>query len=118
MHWIKKRLNSFGCAFNGLWTLFRTETHAQIHLLAVVVVGIAGFFTGLGRWEWLVVILTITLVLALEGMNTALEALADAIHPEHHPLIGKAKDVAAGAVLMSAIGALVVAVVVFLPHWM
>lgn len=118
MSWIKTRLKSFGYAFTGLWTLFRTETHAQIHLLALVVVTVAGLITGLERWEWLAIILTIALVVAAEGMNTALEALADALHPGHHPLVGKAKDVAAGAVLFCAIAALAVALIVFLPHWL
>lgn len=118
MSWIKVRLQSFGYAFRGLWVLFRTETHAQIHLLALITVTIAGLLTGLARWEWVAIILTIALVVAAEGINTALEAVADALHPEHHPFIGKAKDVAAGAVLFCAMAAIAVALIVFLPHWL
>ena len=118
MSWISTRIASFGYAFRGLYQLFATETHAQIHLLALVVVVIAGVFTGLERWEWLSLVLTIALVMAMEGINTALEALADALHPGHHPMVGKAKDVAAGAVLICALAAVIVAMIVFLPHWL
>jgi len=78
---------------------------------------IAGVVTGLQRWEWLGLLLTIALVMAMEGVNTALEALADALHPGHHPLVGKAKDVAAAAVLICSFAAVGVAALVFIPHW-
>jgi len=116
--WMTTRIASFGYAMRGVWQLFSQETHAQIHLLATVLVLVAGFITGLQRWEWVALIVCIALVVALEGMNTALEALADALHPGHHPMVGKAKDVAAGAVLVCALAAVVVACLVFLPHWL
>ena len=118
MHWIRTRIASFRYAFSGVAQLFRHETHAQLHLLAALLVIVAGLITGLARWEWLALILSIALVMAAEGLNTALEALADALHPQHHPLIGKAKDIAAGAVLLTALASLVVASLVFLPHWL
>lgn len=118
MSWLKTRLASFTFAFRGLKHLFTSETHAQIHLLAAVIVVIAGILTGLSSSDWLALVLVISLVMAMEAMNTALEALADALHPSHHPLVGKAKDVAAGAVLLCAFAALIVACLVFLPHWL
>ena len=65
--------------------------------------------------EWIAVSLSIGIVLGAEGFNTALESLADAVHPEQHPLVGRAKDAAAGAVLLAAIAAIVVGILVFLP---
>ena len=97
IRWLVRRRQSFGYAFSGLIYMLRTQPHAQVHLLAVVVVVSAGCLTGLAPAEWTVLILSMALVLSLEAMNTALEALADALHPSHHPLVGKAKDLAAAA---------------------
>lgn len=118
MSWIKTRVASFSYAFKGMFQLFATETHAQIHLLAMVVVILAGFAVGIKPVEWGLIVLAIALVIAAEGFNTALEALADALHPGHHPLVGTAKDIAAGAVLVCAIAAVVIAAIVFLPYWL
>jgi diacylglycerol kinase len=75
-----------------------------------------GFYFGLSRGEWLWICVAIVLVWSAEAFNTALEQLADALHPQHHPGIGRAKDLAAGAVLIAAIGAAVIGVMVFWPH--
>lgn len=72
---------------------------------------------GLSRAEWLWIIVAITLVWCAEAFNTALEQLADALHPENHPGIGRAKDVAAAAVLTAAVGAAVIGMLVFVPHF-
>lgn len=95
--------------------MFRTQPNARFHLVAAVVVTAAGFLLEISRLEWLAVVLCMALVLALEAVNTALEYLTDLVSPEYHPLAGKAKDAAAGAVLVAAIGAAVVGGVVFLP---
>ncbi|TVV43947.1 diacylglycerol kinase family protein [Thalassolituus sp. C2-1] len=118
IRWLVRRRQSFGYAFSGLVYMLRTQPHAQVHLLAVVVVVSAGCLTGLAPTEWVVLILSMALVLSLEAMNTALEALADALHPSHHPLVGKAKDLAAAAVLVSALASVIIGTLIFIPHWL
>lgn len=115
---ISKRIKSFGYAFKGLRELFIGQPNAQIHLLAAVVVITVSCLVGLSTVEWLLIILTITLVVMAEAMNTAIEYLADACMPEHHPLIEKAKDIAAAGVLLCAFAAVVVAAIIFLPKFL
>jgi diacylglycerol kinase len=109
-------LKSFACALQGLAHLVCTQPNARVHLLAAVLVCIAGFYVGLSRSGWLWVTVAITLVWSAEAFNTALEQLADALHPDQHPGIGRAKDVAAAAVLITAVGAAVIGMLVFVPH--
>lgn len=116
--WLIRRWHSFGFAFSGLRYMLRTQPHARIHLLAVVVVTCAASLTGLTATEWSVLVLSMALVLSLETINTSLEALADALHPSHHPLIGKAKDLAAAAVLVSALASVIIGTLIFIPHWL
>jgi diacylglycerol kinase len=110
------RLRSFAYAARGLGTLLGSQHNAWIHLTATLLVVGAGCALGVARGEWLALVLAMTLVWSAEAFNTAVELLADAVTPEFHPLIEKAKDVAAGAVLICALGALVVAALVFVPH--
>ena len=112
------RLKSFVWALQGMVHLVRTQPNARIHLLAALGVCIAGAVVGLSRTEWLWITLAIVLVWSAEAFNTALEGLADALHPEQHPEIGRAKDVAAAAVLIAAMGAAVIGMLVFVPHVM
>ena len=112
---LKKRLNSFRYAIAGIGSMVASQTNAKLHLTATVLVIVGGCCFGLTRTEWCLVALAISLVLAAEGFNTALEHLTDLVSPEHHPLAGKAKDVAAGAVLLAALGAAAVGLLVFLP---
>jgi len=110
------RLRSFGHAFRGLKTLLQTQHNARIHALATVLVIAAGALAGLTVTEWALIALAVIGVLATEALNTAIEFLVDLASPEQHPLAAKAKDVAAGAVLIAAIGSVVVAGLVFGPH--
>ncbi|MCB0637300.1 MAG: diacylglycerol kinase family protein [Lewinella sp.] len=110
-----RRIKSFGYAGKGLYTLFRTQPNAWIHLTAVAVVSGAGWWLGIERWEWIILVLCYTLVLMAEAFNTALEFLTDLASPEAHPLAGKTKDVAAAGVLIAALGAVVVAAFIFGP---
>jgi len=110
------RLKSFAYALQGLAHLVRTQPNARIHLLAAVLVCAAGGYFGLSRPEWLWIVVAIVLVWSAEAFNTALEQLADALHPEQHPGVGRAKDLAAAAVLITALGAVVIGILVFLPH--
>ncbi|MEZ6139043.1 MAG: diacylglycerol kinase family protein [Zavarzinella sp.] len=117
MKWLLNRLRSFGHAFRGLGVMFRTQRNAWIHLLATIVVVGAGCWYHLLAWEWCLIIVAIALVLMAEALNTAIEYLCDAVSPEYHPLIGKSKDIAAGAVMLSAIAAAIIGLVVFGPRW-
>ncbi len=113
---IRKRISSFRYAFRGLSDLFRRQPNARIHLLAAVSVVALGIYCQISRMEWIALSICISLVLALEALNTALEYLTDLISPEFHPLAGKAKDVAAAAVLLAAAGAVVVGLLIFIPR--
>jgi len=107
---------SFGYAFRGLFFLLRTQTNARLHLVATIVVIGAGFGFQISRMEWLAIVAVIGLVWVAEGLNTAIEAAVDLVSPEQNPLAGRAKDVAAGAVLLAAVTAVVVGAVVFGPR--
>lgn len=113
---LKKRLYSFKYAFEGVKTLIKFEHNVWIHLLATVVVVGSGFLFSLSKTEWLMVIVAIGFVWISEGFNTGIEYLCNAISTKENPEIKKAKDVAAGTVLLSAIVAIIIGVIVFLPH--
>ncbi|MEW6366721.1 MAG: diacylglycerol kinase family protein [Acidobacteriota bacterium] len=110
------RISSFKNAFRGIWAMIRSQHNAWIHAVATVVVVLAGVYWRIDRREWTWLVLAIVSVWTAEALNTAFEFLADATSPTFHPLIGKAKDVAAGAVLIAAIGSVVTGVLVFGPH--
>ncbi len=112
---LRRRAASFGHAFRGLGDLFATQVHARIHAVAGGVAVGLGFYLKISPGEWCLVVLSIAAVLAAEAMNTAIEYWTDLVSPEHHPLAGKAKDVAAAAVLLTAIGAAIVGGIIFLP---
>lgn len=114
---VQKRAASFRYAFRGILALIKTQPNAWIHALATAAVTAAGMLVKLSLGEWCRVVLAITVVWMAEALNTAIEFLADAAVPQRHPLVEKAKDVAAGAVLFSAIGAAVIGALVFLPHF-
>ena len=110
---IGDRIASFRHALAGLRQLVRTQPNARIHLVVTGLVTIAGWVSGLTRMEWALLVFAIALVWVSETLNTALEFLADAVSPEHNPLIMHAKDIAAGAVLLAALTALAIAALVF-----
>lgn len=114
---MKRRFRSFKYAFRGIWTLLSTQANARIHLVALVAVMAAGLLTGLCLVEWTLIILAVAMVFSAEAMNSALEFLADHTAPEWHDSVQKAKDLAAGAVLITAAGALAVGLLVFIPHF-
>lgn len=95
--------------------MIRTQPNAKIHLAAAVFVLAAGIFFKISTTEWCLVIFAVTAVFSAEAFNTALENLTDLVSPGHHPLAGKAKDVAAAAVLITAMGAALAGVLIFGP---
>jgi diacylglycerol kinase len=115
--WWCRRQHAFAAALKGLVTVTQREVHFRIHLVGACLVVLAGWFSGIGAGQWVAVTVCIALVLAAESLNAAIEALADALHPQHHPLIGQAKDMAAAAVLVAAIASIVVAALIFVPLW-
>ena len=115
---LKARLKSFKYAFNGLKILIKNEHNSRIHLLVTICVIAAGFILNISKLEWIVVVLTIGFVFTTEIINSAIEYIADFISPERNDLIKSAKDLAAGAVLVSAISAVVIGIIIFLPKIM
>ena len=111
----RNRLKSFGFAFNGLRILFKVEHNAQIHLSAAVLVCLAGFVFDISKLDWIVIIIIIGLVFAMEIVNSAIERIADFISPERNEEIKKIEDLAAAAVLVMAIVATVIGMVIFIP---
>lgn len=110
------RLRSLVYAGRGLRTLLASQHNAWIHAGATCLVVGAGLLLRLGRFEWLALVVAIVSVWVAECLNTAFEFLCDVAAPDFHPLVARAKDVAAAAVLLCALGALVTAGLVFVPH--
>jgi diacylglycerol kinase (ATP) len=108
-------LHSLANAGNGIAHVLLTQRNARIHAAATAGVTAAGLLLDIAARDWCLLVLAMALVWMAEGFNTALEILADAVVPEHHPMIGRAKDVAAGAVLLAAIGAALVGALIFGP---
>ena len=111
--WTVGLIRSFGYAIAGIVQLIRRQRNAQIHLFVTIIVCLASLAWGLSRMEWVALILTIAMVLGMEAVNTAVESVVDLASPEYHPLAKQAKDVAAGGVLLVAIGAACVALLLF-----
>lgn len=107
--------NCFRDAGRGLASVAQTEPNFRIHLGILIIVFVAGFVFRINLMEWLAIVMVAGLVVVAEVLNTALEYLADATHPEVDPGIGRAKDAAAGAVLVAAGAAVIVGLVIFLP---
>lgn len=106
---------SFSFAFEGIKSAFKNEPNLRIHLLFATVVVFLGLILKLETLEFAIVVLTISLVITLELINTMLEALVDLVSPEIKPTAKFAKDVAAGAVLISAITSVIVGFLIFFP---
>ena len=110
------RLRSFRYALDGLRFTFVTQHNAQIHVASTLVVVAIGWWLQLNANDWRWLVIAIVLVWLAELFNTAIEYLCDLISPEFHLAVRRAKDIAAGAVLVSAIGALVLGAVTFWPY--
>lgn len=111
----RSRWRSVGYALVGIRRMLADEPNARLHLVASVAVVGLGLWLDVDRGGWAALVLAMALVWSVEATNTAIEYLADALHPELHPGVGTAKDVAAGAVLLAAGGAAVVGLIVLGP---
>lgn len=110
------RIRSFYFAIRGVLRMIRCQHNAWIHAAATLLVLAAGFFLRLARADWCWIILAVAIVWTAEALNTAFEFLADAASPDFHPLVRDAKDVAAGAVLITAVASAIIAVIIFFPY--
>lgn len=111
------RIESFRHAFRGLRPLFASQPNARIHLVLASIAIAAGVALQLPASDWCWVAAAITMVLVTEALNTAIETLGDAVSEgRRHPLVGRAKDLAAAAVLLAAMGAVAIGVIIFVPH--
>jgi diacylglycerol kinase (ATP) len=109
------RIRSIGFAVRGIRIMLASQHNAWIHAAATVVVGVGGVVLGLSWAEWCWIVLAVVAVWTAEALNTAFEFLTDVASPSFHPIAGKAKDVAAGAVLLAAVGAVIIGGLVFGP---
>jgi len=113
---LRKRIKSFSYAFAGIRVLLREEHNARIHLVAAAAAVTAGFLFGITPGQWMAVVIVIAMVFSAEAMNSAIERTADFVKAERDDRKRDIKDLAAGAVLICAIGAAVVGIIVFLPY--
>lgn len=109
------RLKSVSYALKGAIKLITTEHSVMVQFSLGILVTIAGFYFGISKTEWLFQTLAIGLVMSIEGLNTAVEKIADFIHPNYHERIGFIKDIAAGAVFFAALTAIVIGLIIYIP---
>ena len=107
---------SFKHAWDGIYYAFMSQPNFQVHLFFTLLVVFLGRHYSIGSTEWLILIFTIVLVFTAEMMNTAIECMTDMLTPDYHIAAKRAKDVAAGMVLLSAIFSVVIGITVFLPY--
>jgi len=115
---LKNRLRSVGFAFKGLFLLLRTEASIKIQFCIALFVTAAGFYFDISATEWMLQLLCIGLVMGVEGLNTAIEKLADYVQPKYDPKIGVVKDISAGAVMSVALIAATVGLIIYIPKIM
>ncbi len=109
------RLKSIGYAFKGAVLLLKTEASIKVQFGIAVAMIIMGFALHISLTEWIIQLLAIALVMSIEAVNTAVEKIADFIHPEHHEKIGFIKDIAAGAVFIASVFAVIIGLIIYLP---
>ena len=113
--YFRNRVRSIGFAAKGAWLLLKSEASIQVQFAIALVVCLAGWYYQLSPMEWVVQVLAIGLVMGLEGVNTAIEALSDYVQPERDSRIGHIKDISAGAVLIGAVAAGIAGLIIYLP---
>ena len=113
--YFQKRRLSFKYAFSGIWQAAKQEANFKIHIGAAFLVILLGLICNLTNIEWLIIVITIGCVMAAELFNSAIERLIDLVHPQQNKQAGLIKDISAGAVLITAIAALVIGFIIFIP---
>ena len=112
---IRGRLRSMKFALRGIWLLLTTEDSIKAQFFVAIIAIIAGFYFDISTTEWMIQLLVIGLVLVAEAANTAVEKVADFIHPDYHKKIGFIKDIAAGAPAIAALISLIIACIIYIP---
>ncbi len=115
---LRDRLRSFTYAFKGIADVVLHQANMQIHVVVMLLVLFIAFLLPLHALEWAVLLICMGMVLSAELFNSALEYLTDLVSPDYHPLAGKAKDAAAGAVLICAFVAVLVGLLILGPKLM
>ncbi|MDQ7917880.1 diacylglycerol kinase family protein [Mesonia sp. MT50] len=115
-NFITKRLKGGIYAMKGFYLLLKTEPSIQVQAGISILMVVAGSYFDISREEWMLQTLAIGLVMSLEGANTAIEEIADFIHPEFHTKIGLIKDFAAGAVFFAAVAAVIIGILIYYPY--
>ncbi len=113
---MKKRQGSFACAYKGIKAAMATQPNLRIHFTMAAGVVAAGFFFEISAMEWMVCLLCIAMVIAAELLNSAVESVVNLLSPDYHKLAGRAKDMAAGGVLVCAVFSVFIGLLVFLPR--
>jgi diacylglycerol kinase (ATP) len=111
-----RRAQSFAHAGRGVWVFLRSTHNAWIHIASIILVVCAGFYVHITQVEWFALIFACGFVLSAEAFNTAIEIDIDLTSPEYHPYARDSKDVSAGAVLISACTAVIIGLIIFIPH--
>lgn len=114
---LKNRIRSVGYALKGAYLLIRTEASIKIQVFIAIVVTAMGFYYEITHTEWILQIFAISMVLGIEGLNTAIEKIADFVQPEFDKKIGFIKDISAGAVMLAAIGATTIGLIIYIPKF-
>ncbi|RTX87594.1 diacylglycerol kinase family protein [Staphylococcus pragensis] len=109
-------MNRFKYTFDGFKTLLIKDHNYLLHMIVALIVIVLGFVFHLNRFEWMFIILAIVLVLTLEAVNTAIECVVDLVTMDYHELAKQAKDIAAFSVMLVSIFALIIGLIIFIPH--
>jgi len=113
---IKGRINSVRYAILGVYKLITTEHSIMVQFFVAILITIFGFLLGITKEEWIFQTFAIGLVLSVEGLNTAVEKIADFVHPDFHTKIGFIKDISAGAVTFAVVSAIFIALMIYVPY--
>lgn len=115
---IVDRIKSIGYALKGMWILFSSENSIKVQTCLSIGVMILGYIMGISATEWMFQIIAVALVIATEGMNTAVEKIANFVEPKFDERIGEIKDVAAGAVAIASLAAIAIGLVIYIPKFL
>ncbi|MET6990782.1 diacylglycerol kinase [Sediminicola arcticus] len=112
---LKNRIKGVGFALRGALLLIRTEASIKVQIFIGLLMTAAGFYFEISNTEWILQIFAIAMVLGVEGLNTAIEKLADFVQPKYDVKIGFIKDVSAGAVMLVSIAASIIGLIIYCP---
>ncbi len=115
--YIKSRTKAVGYTIEGIWRLITREESIQAQLVLLAISIVMGFVFDISRTEWMFQISAFGLIFCVEALNTSIEEMCNYIQPDIHPKIKEIKDIAAGAVLFSALFAFIIICIIYLPKW-